>query len=45
MDLSGLDISMVIPAFNEEKRIEATLQSVSDYLRASGRWGIAHPRC
>lgn len=32
----NLDISMVIPAFNEEKRIAGTLRSVSEYFRARG---------
>jgi dolichyl-phosphate beta-glucosyltransferase len=32
-----LDISVVIPAFNEEKRLPASLVSVYDYLRDSGK--------
>jgi glycosyltransferase involved in cell wall biosynthesis len=30
-------LSIVIPSFNEEKRLPATLESVASYVRASGR--------
>lgn len=32
----GVDLSIVIPAFNEEDRIVPTLQAISGYLAASG---------
>lgn len=31
------DLSIVIPSFNEEKRLPATLERVADYIKASGR--------
>lgn len=32
-----LDISVVIPAYNEENRLPATLESVYEYLKSSGK--------
>ncbi|MCX5247792.1 glycosyltransferase [Streptomyces sp. NBC_00201] len=35
-----VDLSVVIPAFNEEQRLGPTLDAVTGYLRDNeGRWG------
>ena len=34
MDLTGVNLSIVVPAFNEEKRIERPLDEVVQYLRS-----------
>ncbi len=37
MSGTALELSIVIPAYNEELRLPASLQQISDYIRASGR--------
>jgi dolichyl-phosphate beta-glucosyltransferase len=37
MHPGSLDLSIVIPSYNEEKRLPATLQRIAAYLKASGR--------
>jgi len=37
MTLGSLQLSIVIPSFNEEQRLPATLERIASYIRASGR--------
>ena len=37
MSQDSPELSIVIPSFNEEKRLPATLERIADYVRASGR--------
>ena len=37
MSQDAPELSIVIPSFNEEKRLPATLQRIAEYVRASGR--------
>jgi glycosyltransferase involved in cell wall biosynthesis len=37
MNPEALELSIVIPSFNEEKRLPATLERIASYIRASGR--------
>ena len=37
MHPGSLDLSIVIPSYNEEKRLPATLQRITAYLKTSGR--------
>jgi len=39
MHPGSLDLSIVIPSYNEEKRLPATLQRIAAYLKASGHKG------
>jgi len=37
MSQDSPELSIVIPSFNEEKRLPATLQRIADYVKAAGR--------
>lgn len=37
MSPSPIELSIVVPSFNEEKRLPATLERIARYIRASGR--------
>jgi len=37
MSSGALELSIVIPSFNEEKRLPATLERIASYIQASGR--------
>jgi dolichyl-phosphate beta-glucosyltransferase len=37
MNPGSPELSIVIPSFNEEKRLPATLERIASYIKASGR--------
>ena len=37
MNAGSPELSIVIPSFNEEKRLPATLERIAGYIKASGR--------